>query len=101
MDKEGTDLFHSNDNADQEGSDEITLTVKDIQGEEVEIKIKKTDQVKELIKKYRNLKNVVNSSQVLLYYGGKSMKEDMTLKELNVEDGETIHCSIRLKGGKI
>ena len=88
------------DNVSEEGSDDITIKIKDIQGDELELKVKKTDKVSEISKIYKQQKNVTGHSQILLYFGGKSMKEDKTLKELNVQDGDTIHCSIRLRGGK-
>lgn len=88
------------DDVSEEGSDDITIKIKDIQGDELELKVKKTDKVSEISKIYKEQKNVTGHSQILLYFGGKSMKETQTLKELNVQDGDTIHCSIRLKGGK-
>lgn len=88
------------DNVSEEGSDDITIKIKDIQGDELELKVKKTDKVSEISKLYKQQKQVTGQSQILLYFGGKSMKEDLTLKELNVQDGDTIHCSIRLRGGK-
>ena len=88
------------DDVSEEGSDDITIKIKDIQGDELELKVKKTDKVSEISKIYKERKNVTGHSQILLYFGGKSMKETQTLKELNVQDGDTIHCSIRLKGGK-
>ena len=88
------------DDVSEEGSDDITIKIKDIQGDELELKVKKTDRVSEISKLYKQQKQVTGHSQILLYFGGKSMKEDLTLKELNVQDGDTIHCSIRLRGGK-
>ena len=88
------------DDVSEEGSDDITIKIKDIQGDELELKVKKTDKVSEISKIYKEQKKVTGHSQILLYFGGKSMKDAQTLKELNVQDGDTIHCSIRLKGGK-
>ena len=88
------------DDVSEEGSDDMTIKIKDIQGDELELKVKKTDKVSEISKIYKQQKNVTGHSQILLYFGGKSMKEDKTLKELNVQDGDTIHYTIRLRGGK-
>ena len=88
------------DNVSEEGSDDITIKIKDIQGDELELKVKKTDKVSEISKKYRQQNDVNDHAQILLHYGGQPMKEDKTLKELNVQDGDTIHYTIRLRGGK-
>ena len=88
------------DDVSEEGSDDITIRIKDIRGDVLELKVKKTDKVSEISKKYRQQNDVNDHAKRLLHYGGQPMKEDNTLKELNVQDGDTINYSIRLQGGK-
>ena len=83
---------------EQPGSDEITVYVKDVQGGALSFQVKLTDKVSTLIKKYKDMKKLGNA-QVIIYCRGKSLNEGKTFKDLEVEDGETFHSAIRLKGG--
>lgn len=83
---------------EQPGSDEITVYVKDVQGDSLTFQVKLSDDVKTLIQKYKEMKNLGNA-QVIIYCRGKSMNEGKTFKDLDIEDGETFHSAIRLKGG--
>ena len=89
------------DDVSEGGSDDITIKIKDIQGDELELKVKKTDKVSEISKIIQEKKDATTGhSQIFLHYGGQLIKEDKTLKELNVQDGDSIHYTIRLRGGK-
>ena len=44
------------------------------------------------------MKNLGNA-QVIIYCRGKSLNEGKTFKELDIENEETFHSVIRLKGG--
>ena len=83
---------------EQPGSDEITVYVKDVQGDSLTFRVKLTDTVSTLIKKYKDTQNLGNA-QVLLYCRGKSLSEEKTFKDLDIENEETFHSVIRLKGG--
>ena len=83
---------------EQPGSEEITVYVKDVQGDSLTFQVKLTDNVSTLIQKYRDMKNLGNA-QVIIYCRGKSLSEGKKFKDLEVEDGETFHSAIRLKGG--
>lgn len=83
---------------EQPGSDEITVYVKDVQGDSLTFQVKRTDTVSTLIKKYKDTQNLGNA-QVLLYCRGKSLSEEKTFKELDIENEETFHSVTRLKGG--
>ena len=83
---------------EQPGSDEITVYVKDVQGGALSFQVKLTDKVSTLIKKYKDTQNLGNA-QVLLYCRGKSLSEEKTFKELDIENEETFHSVTRLKGG--
>ena len=83
---------------EQPGSDEITVYVKDVQGGALSFQVKLTDKVSTLIKKYKDMKNLGNA-QVIIYCRGKSLNEGKTFKELDIENEETFHSVIRLKGG--
>ena len=83
---------------EQPGSDEITVYVKDVQGDSLTFQVKLADDVTTLIKKYKDMKNLGNA-QVIIYCRGKSLTDGKTFKDLEVEDGETFHSAIRLKGG--
>ena len=83
---------------EQPGSEEITVYVKDVQGDSLTFRVKLTDKVSTLIKKYKDTQNLGNA-QVLLYCRGKSLSEEKTFKELDIENEETFHSVIRLKGG--
>ena len=83
---------------DQPDSDEITVYVKDVQGDSLTFQVKLKEDVSTLIQKYRDMKKLGNA-QVIIYCRGKSLAQGKTLKELDIEDGETFHSAIRLKGG--
>lgn len=83
---------------EQPGSDEITVYVKDVQGDALTFQVKQSDDVKTLIQKYKQMKNLGNA-QVIIYCRGKSLSEGKTFKDLDIEDGETFHSAIRLQGG--
>ena len=83
---------------EQPGSEEITVYVKDVQGGALTFQVKRTDKVSTLIKKYKDTQNLGNA-QVLLYCRGKSLSEEKTFKELDIENEETFHSVTRLKGG--
>ena len=83
---------------EQPGSEEITVYVKDVQGDSLTFQVKLTDNVSTLIQKYRDMKNLGNA-QVIIYCRGKSLTDGKTFRDLEVEDGETFHSAIRLKGG--
>ena len=80
------------------GSEIITVHVKDIQGGTLPFQVKLTDTVSTLIKKYKDMKNAGNA-QVFIYCRGQALKEGKTFKELGIENEETFHSVIRLKGG--
>lgn len=82
----------------EEGPDNFKITIKDIQGDEIELDVKKTDKIEDVATNYRTKKGISGQSQILLYFGGKAIKG--TLKDNNVQDGDTLHCSVRLRGGK-
>ena len=83
---------------EQPGSEEITVYVKDVQGDSLTFQVKLTDTVSTLIKKYKDMKNAGNA-QVFIYCRGQALKEGKTFKELGIENEETFHSVIRLKGG--
>ena len=83
---------------EQPGSEEITVYVKDVQGDSLTFQVKLTDDVSTLIKKYKDMKNLGNA-QVLLYCRGKSLSEEKTFKDLDIENEETFHSVTRLRGG--
>ena len=83
---------------DQPDSDEITVYVKDVQGDSLTFQVKLKEDVSTLIQKYRDMKKLGNA-QVIIYCRGKSLAQGKTFKELDIEDGETFHSAIRLKGG--
>ena len=83
---------------EQPGSDEITVYVKDVQGDSLTFQVKLDDDVTTLIQKYKDMKKLGNA-QVIIYCRGKSLTDGKTFKDLEVEDGETFHSAIRLKGG--
>ena len=83
---------------EQPGSDEITVYVKDVQGDSLTFQVKLDDDVTTLIKKYKDMKNLGNA-QVIIYCRGKSLNEGKTFKELDIENEETFHSVTRLKGG--
>ena len=83
---------------EQPGSGEITVYVKDVQGDSLTFQVKLDEDVSTLIKKYRDMKNLGNA-QVIIYCRGKSLTDGKTFGDLEVEDGETFHSAIRLKGG--
>ena len=41
----------------------------------------------------------LGNAQVIIYCRGKSLTDGKTFRDLEVEDGETFHSAIRLKGG--
>ena len=41
----------------------------------------------------------LGNAQVIIYCRGKSLGEGKTFRNLDIEDGETFHSAIRLKGG--
>ena len=83
---------------EQPGSEEITVYVKDVQGDSLTFQVKLDDNVSTLIQKYKNMKSLGNA-QVIIYCRGKSLNEGKTFKELDIENEETFHSVIRLKGG--
>ena len=83
---------------EQPGSDEITVYIKDVNGGALTFQVKLTDKVSTLIKKYKDTQNLGNA-QVLLYCRGKSLSEEKTFKDLDIENEETFHSVTRLKGG--
>ena len=83
---------------EQPGSEEITVYVKDVQGDSLTFQVKLDDNVSTLIQKYKNMKSLGNA-QVIIYCRGKSMNEGKTFKDLDIEDGEIFHSVTRLKGG--
>ena len=83
---------------EQPSSEEITVYVKDVQGDSLTFQVKLDEDVSTLIKKYRDMKNLGNA-QVIIYCRGQALKEGKTFKELGIENEETFHSVIRLKGG--
>ena len=80
------------------GSEEITVYVKDVQGDSLTFQVKLNEDVSTLMEKYKAMKKLGNA-QVIIYCRGKSLAQGKTFKELDIEDGETFHSAIRLKGG--
>ena len=88
---------YNQDNSNK--GDEITIDIKNIKGDSNTFKVKITTTIGELIKMYKNSTTFPNNTTIVLTYGGKIVKENQTIQNCNIEDGESLYALIRLKGG--
>jgi small ubiquitin-related modifier len=89
----------SDDTAAQEQQhDTVTLTIRDQNGHTKKFRIKTTVKVGRVIDEYCSRTSVVRD-QVRFLFDGERLNSEMTPKELNMDDGDTIDCMRFQVGG--
>ena len=81
-----------------ENTDTITLFLVENDGNETDIKISKNAKVSDVIKKYRELKNIDHTSKINLSLKTNAavvLKESSTLSECGIIDDEDIHVEFQ------
>jgi Ubiquitin family len=77
------------ENADMKMRLRKTITVNEINMNDLALKLKKEIQAKEGIP----------ADQQRIIYAGKQLEDGRTLSSYNIRDGSTLHLVLRLKGG--
>eukprot|EP00542_Grammatophora_oceanica_P017216 CAMPEP_0194048712 /NCGR_PEP_ID=MMETSP0009_2-20130614/28214_1 /TAXON_ID=210454 /ORGANISM="Grammatophora oceanica, Strain CCMP 410" /LENGTH=91 /DNA_ID=CAMNT_0038694661 /DNA_START=108 /DNA_END=383 /DNA_ORIENTATION=+ len=87
------------DDGQKEGSEPITIRVRDQSGEETFFKIKKTTKMSKVFETYAQRKGV-NSSSLRFLLDGERIEGDQTPKMLELDDQDQIDCMLEQTGGK-
>eukprot|EP01082_Thalassiosira_pseudonana_P010194 g8948.t1 g8948 contig34:495094-495889(+) len=82
----------------EEGSEQLTIRVKDQNGEETYFKIKKTTKMKKIMDAYAQRKGI-NRTSVRFLLDGDRITDDDTPKTLEIEDQDQIDCVLEQTGG--
>jgi len=82
---------------DVEGGD-IEIYVKTLTGKTITIEVNTADTIFDL-KCFIQDKEGIPPDQQRLVYGGNQLEEDATLKDYGIDNGETLHLVLRLRGG--
>ncbi|KAL9187831.1 hypothetical protein ACHAXT_006209 [Thalassiosira profunda] len=88
----------SDGEAKPEGSEPITIRVRDQSGEETYFKIKKSTKMQKVFETYAQRKGVQAASLRFLLDGDR-IQADQTPKQLEMDDQDQIDCMLEQSGG--
>ena len=102
----GSNPFDSNGNRDDQGpaepnedGEQVTVNVKNVNGEVLSYEIKTSDKIGGLIETYKKDIGSDKNAKVIFSFQGKILDEKSTFADNNINSDDTIHSLIRLKGG--
>eukprot|EP00804_Cyclotella_cryptica_P021510 CCRYP_005824-RC/>CCRYP_005824-RC protein AED:0.33 eAED:0.33 QI:87/1/1/1/0.25/0.2/5/301/95 len=83
-----------------EGSEQLTIRVKDQNGEELFFKVKRNTKMSKIFNAYATRKGV-QSSAIRFLLDGERVRPDDTPKMLELEDQDQIDCVLEQSGGSL
>lgn len=90
----------SNESNEAKKDREITINLKDINGDVVPLSINENETIQALIDKFKNLKGLSHGASILIYKDGRKASEKLTIQSLNIQHEDTLNYTIRLPGGR-